>query len=236
VCLELSQGPLVSALLEHDFFVIFPVQPATLARYRGAFVTSGAKDDPTDAEFALELLLRHREKLAQLEPESVAMRSLRRLVEARRALVEDRVRITNRITAALKEYFPQVLTWFRDKETTVFADFIERWPTLERLQRARTETVEAFFRGHNVRYQSTIDRRVRAIQTEQPLTTDPAVIEPMTLLVGSLLLQLRATSEAVARFDDEIARLCPELPDYSLFRALPGAWRGPRPPSPRGVW
>src|SRR5688572_11327977 len=48
VCLELSQGPLVSALLEHDFFVIFPVQPATLARYRGAFVTSGAKDDPTD--------------------------------------------------------------------------------------------------------------------------------------------------------------------------------------------
>src|SRR5688572_30289156 len=34
VCIELSQGPIVSALLEHDFFVLFPVQPATLARYR----------------------------------------------------------------------------------------------------------------------------------------------------------------------------------------------------------
>jgi len=36
VCLELTQGPIVSALLEHDFFVLFPVQPATLARYRNA--------------------------------------------------------------------------------------------------------------------------------------------------------------------------------------------------------
>jgi hypothetical protein len=29
VSLELSQGPIVSALLEHDFFVLFPVQPVT---------------------------------------------------------------------------------------------------------------------------------------------------------------------------------------------------------------
>ena len=40
VCLELSQGPIVSALLEHDFFVIFPVNPSTLAKYRRAFTES----------------------------------------------------------------------------------------------------------------------------------------------------------------------------------------------------
>jgi transposase len=223
VCLELSQGPIVSALLEHDFFVLFPVQPTTLARYRSAFTTSRAKDDPTDAEFALELLLRHPEKLSPLEPESVPMRSLRRLVEARRTLVDDRVRITNRITAALKAYFPQVLGWFRDKDAAVFADFIERWPTIQLAQRARDETLDAFFRAHNVRYQASIDRRIAAIREEQPLTTDPAVILPMRLLVEALLPQLRAASAAVERFDDEIARLCPTLPDYELFRALPGA-------------
>ena len=40
VCLELSQGPIVSALLEHDIFVIFPVNPSTLAKYRRAFTPS----------------------------------------------------------------------------------------------------------------------------------------------------------------------------------------------------
>ena len=223
VCLELSQGPIVSALLEHDFFVIFPVQPATLARYRSAFKTSRAKDDPTDAEFALELLLCHPEKLSRLEAESVGMRSLRRLDEARRTLVDDRVRITNRITAALKAYFPQVLGWFRDKDAAVFADFIERWPTLEHAQRARPATLEDFFRSHNVRYQAAIKRRIEAIQAEQLLTTDLAVIQPMRLLVESLLPQLRAACAGVERFDDEIARLCSTLPDYALFRALPGA-------------
>jgi len=223
VCLELSRGPIVSALLEHDFFVLFPVQPATLARYRSAFTTSRAKDDPTDAALALELLLRHPDKLTRLEPESVGMRSLRRLVEARRSLVEDRVRITNRIIAALKAYFPQVLDWFRDKEAAVFADFIERWPTLELAQRARTQTLVDFFRAHNVRSESAIQRRIDMLASEQQLTSDAAVIAPMRLLVETLLPQLRAASAAITRFDAEIARICPELPDYALFRALPGA-------------
>ena len=48
------------------------------------------------------------------------------LVELRRDLVQDRVRVTNRLTVALKAYFPQVLQWFADKETTVFVDFLER--------------------------------------------------------------------------------------------------------------
>ena len=107
VCLELAQGPIVSALLEYEFFVIFPVNPSTLATYRRAFVPSGAKDDPTDAALALELLRCHPEKLAPLRRESDDMRALRRLVEARRDLVQDRVRVTNRLTFTLKDYFPQ---------------------------------------------------------------------------------------------------------------------------------
>lgn len=223
VCLELSEGPIVSALLEHDFFVVFPVQPAMLAGYRNTFTPSRAKDDPTDAEFALELLLRHPERLARLEQESAPMRTLRSLVEARRTLVDSRVRITNRLIAALKAYFPQVVDWFRDKETSVFANFLERWPTLELAQRARDQTLVDFFRSHNVRYQNAITRRIAAIRAEQPLTTDLAVILPMRLLVEVLLPQLRAANAAIERFNEEISRLGPQLPDYELFRSLPGA-------------
>ncbi len=68
VSVELSRGPVVSALLEHDFFRLFPVQPTTVANYRKAFAPSGAKDDPTDAEVILELLVRRRDKLKPLAP------------------------------------------------------------------------------------------------------------------------------------------------------------------------
>jgi len=223
VCLELSQGPIVSALLEYDFFVLFPVNPSTLARYRGTFTLSGAKDDPTDASVALEILRRHPEKLAALRRESVDMRALRRLVECRRDLVQDRVRVTNRLIYALKAYFPQVIDWFRDKETDVFAAFLERWPSLPEAQRARRDTLVDFFHEHNVRRANTIEKRLAAIKSEKPLTTDPAAIQPALLLVETLLPQLRALSAGILRFDEEIARRCKTLPDFRLFSNLPGA-------------
>ena len=107
VCLEIRTGPLVYALQKYNFLILFPVNPATLAKYRQAFTPSRAKDDPTDAELALELLRCHRDKLRCLKPESAAMRTLQQLVEQRRGLLGDKVRITNRVTYALKQYFPR---------------------------------------------------------------------------------------------------------------------------------
>src|ERR671922_490347 len=137
VCLELDKGPLVSALRKYDGLVLFPINPMMLARYRQAFTPSRAKDDPTDAELQLELLLRHRDKLKPLGPQSPEMRALAQLVEHRRRLVEDRVRITNRLTSTLKTYFPPVLQWFPHKDTMLFCDFLSQWPTLKAAQLAR---------------------------------------------------------------------------------------------------
>ena len=133
VCLELAKGPLVYALQKHDFLVLFPVHPATLAKYRQTFTPSRAKADPTDAELALELLLRYRAKLKPLTPQSGPMRMLLRLVEQRRRLVGDQNRISNRLADALKQYFPDVLAWFPDKDTLLFCDFLTRWQTLRQL-------------------------------------------------------------------------------------------------------
>ncbi len=68
VCLEQSRGPLIFALLKYDFLTLYPVNPATLAKYREAFSPSGAKDDPRDAEYAVELLIHHRDRREGLAP------------------------------------------------------------------------------------------------------------------------------------------------------------------------
>jgi hypothetical protein len=33
-------------------------------------------------------------------------------------------------------YFPQVLAWFDEIGSNIAAEFLERWPSLEKLQRA----------------------------------------------------------------------------------------------------
>src|SRR6266851_2556362 len=152
VALELAKGPIVAALQKYDFFTLFPINPSTLAKYREAFKPSRAKDDPTDAELALDLLLRHPERFAPLRPQSVAMCSLLSLVEQRRELVGDKTRFTNRLCDALKQYYPQALEWFEDRGTILFCDFLTRWPTLAAVRRARRTTLEVFFHAHNCRH------------------------------------------------------------------------------------
>jgi hypothetical protein len=76
----------------------------------------------------VELLLKHPDRLAAWQAESARMRALRQWVESRQMLVGEKVRLTNRIIAALKNYYPQVLDWFEDKDTQVFCAFGEdRW-------------------------------------------------------------------------------------------------------------
>jgi transposase len=223
VCLELAKGPLVSALQRYEFLVLFPVHPSTLAKYREAFVPSGAKDDPTDAEIALDILLRHPDKLKHIKLQSVAMRTLATLVEERRSLVNNVTGITNRLTSALKEYYPQVLDWFEHRDTLIFCDFLEHWPTLKHVKRARKATLESFFRQHNANRAYLVEQRIQGIRTATALTEDQAVIRPNQMLVQALVEQLRVLLQAIDRFDAEIDTVTKSLPDYDLFAALPGA-------------
>jgi len=224
VALELCKGPIVSALQKYDFFVLYPINPLMLARYREAFTPSRAKDDPSDAELAVDLITRHPERFEPLKPQSVTMRKLIGLVEQRRKFAADQGRVVNRLGHALKQYYPQVLEWFSEHNTVVFCDFLTQWPTPTQAKRARRTRLERFFKDHNVRFGQVIEERITAIKAAMPLTLDPAVIEPHRLQIEILIEQLRVTIMALKRFDDEIAATVQQLPDYELlFRPLPGA-------------
>lgn len=222
VCLEQSRGPLIYALMKYDFITLYPINPSTLARYREAFSPSRHKDDGTDAAYLAELLAHHLDHLRAWRPEEEQTRTLRYLVEHRRRLVDDRTRISNRLTSLLKCYFPQVLEWFPSIRTTVVCDFLWRWPALERLHRVRRETLSKFFRSHNSVRKDTIEKRVEAIKQAVPLVTDRAVIASSMLMMRALAAQMKTTLSAIQEFDSEIAALCAVNEEFALMQSLPG--------------
>jgi transposase len=223
VCLEQSRGPLIFALMKYDFLTLYPVNPSTLAKYRQAFSPSRHKDDAADAAYLAELLLHHREHLRAWQPDSQQTRTLRYLVEHRRHLIDDRTRISNRLTALLKLYFPHVLEWFPDIRTDLVCDFLRRWPALERLGKVRRETFLKFFRQHHSVRAETLQKRVEAIKASQPLTTDRAVINSSVVMCKALASQMQTTLAAIKEFDSEIEAICTVHQDFALLKSLPGA-------------
>lgn len=222
VCVELSKGPIVYALQKYEFVTIFPIQPIMLARYRQAFSPSGAKDDPTDAEIALDLLLNYSDKIKPLKVQGEATRKLSFLVEQRRRLVEDRRRFANRLINNLKHYYPQPLEWFSHRDTELFCDFLIKWPCLNDLKRARANTIRAFLNAKGVRATSFTEERLGKIKQAIPQTIDVAILSTHSLMTIALANQLKATIEAIRIFTQQIDKLFNSLPDATLFNSLPG--------------
>jgi transposase len=224
IAVETSRGPLIHALLEYAGVVLYPINPRSLRRFRETFAPSGAKDDVPDADLLREMLVKHRDRLRPWVPDDVETRALRRLVESRRKTVDLRTKLTQQLTAALKEYFPQALDWAGvDLASPLACDFLLTWPTLEAVQRARPATVRQFYTGHNCRRPELIAQRMQAIQQATPLTRDPAIVEPSALLVQMLARQLKTLAPSIGRFDQEIAQRFAAHADADLFRSLPGS-------------
>jgi transposase len=222
--LEQKRGPLIYALCQYENLVLYPINPRTVSNYRKAFQPSRAKSDPIDARILVELLQKHGDKIPAWKPESPQMRALRQWVESRRMLVGEKVRLTNRLIAALKNYYPQVLDWFEDKDTQVFCEFLEHYPTLKVAQAATESELTQFFRIHRVIRRSAITRRIEQIATSGiPLTEDPGIVEPMQWLVQTLIGQLKPLLVRLTELTLKIDQCFTALPDSNWFAALPGA-------------
>ncbi|TYL41126.1 IS110 family transposase [Dickeya sp. ws52] len=222
VAIELKKGPVVFALQKYPFITVFPVHALSLARYRQTFWPSGAKDDPQDAELALELMLRYPKKIKAIEPDNADIRLLQQLVEQRRQLIEDKRRFVNRLINTLKQYYPQLLEWFSHRGSLLLCELIMRWPSLQQLKRARRDTIRNFLNAKGGRATVLTEQRVASIDNAIPLTTDPSVIEANALMATALAAQIKVVSEIIKTYDERIETLFDTLPDAELFKSLPG--------------
>ncbi len=223
VALEQSRGSLVFMLTKYDHLVIFPVHPTVLVNYRKSFRPSGAKDDPSDARLLLDILRLHREKLRRFNPDRPETRTLQFWVEERRKFVPEKTRYSNRLTAHRKMYFPQVLDWFDEIGSNIAAEFLERWPSLDKLQRARPATIERFFINHNSRDPERIKERLEQIRKAVPATTDAAVITSSSAAIVAWAGLLKQVLVAITGYDKQIDELARAHPDYALVKSFPGA-------------
>lgn len=222
VAVEQKRGAVVNMLQKYAHLVLYPVPPAMLARYRQAFVPSGAKDDPGDTAFILDLLQRHRDSLRRLEPDDEPTRLLQFLVEQRRQLVDDKTREVLRLQDCLKQYFPQLLQWF-DVDTPLVAALLCRWGHLQQLQHAHPGTLRGFLQQQHCRGAERIQQHIDAIYAATPATHDAAVLEACTRKARTLCKLIGTLRDEIKDLEKRRDELVAAHPDAPLFASFPGA-------------
>lgn len=220
--IEQSRGPVVWAMMAYERIDIYPINPVMLRRMAEAQRVSGAKDDPTDAQVACEILEKHPNWVRMWVPDEVSTRALRLLCEMRRKEVEQRTALTNEITDALKQYYPQALSCGGGLQTRVFPAFMRAYATVTEL-RENSATLAAFYRRNHCCGRGVIERRVAIASKARELTTDRAVIDSYRLVVETSLPLLEALNAAVEQFDTRIEELWQSHPDREIFESFGGA-------------
>jgi transposase len=223
ICLEQTRGALIYALLNHAFFRLYPVNPHAMAQYRKAFKNSGAKSDEMDAWLLLDYLLKHREKLRLLQPESEEIRLLQLLSEDRRQAVDARSRLNNQLLSQLKICFPQALDWIKQGDYPFLCAFLKQWPSWERLQKSKPKTIRHFLAQQGFRKLERFESLLKQLPSNQPLTRDSAILRAGSMKIHLFIEQMSCLTEAISDYDRKIAEVFNPHDDQVIFSSLPGA-------------
>jgi transposase len=224
LCLEQPAGHLIAFLEAYEWITLYPINPITLQKYREAFVTSRAKDDAQDAHYLAELLLTHHAQLQPWAPQDSATRAVQQLVVHRRAVVDERTGLSNRLIALLKQYFPQALVLCgEDLWRPLATRFLLKWPSLQAVQKAKPATLKAFYYLNGSRSAKLLEQRLALVEKAVPVTDETALIESFVLRVQLICRQLQLVRQTVQSYDQQIAQAYAAHPDREIFASLPGA-------------
>ena len=146
------------------------------------------------------------------------------LNEQRRNFVDLRTGLTNQLLSHLKAIFPQALDLAgQDLGCRMATDFLQKWPTLQAVQKIKPSQLRKFYYGHNSRCEELISTRLERVSKTVPLTKDPALLNAHRLAIQTLAAQLAALRPSIEQYDQQIAELFALHPDAPIFDSLPGA-------------
>jgi len=219
VAIESHHGLLIYALLEAGY-VVYPINPKAMDRYRDRYRMSSSKSDPQDAMVLANILRTDLHLYEPLPKETVADARLRELTRAHKSLGQQRVKLTNQLTTQLKAYYPVALHLFSKLDQEITLTFLEHYPTPGKAAAASLEELQKFFHKQRYSCPSKVPFMYQSLQ--QPALRSPSEMEDVyQTIVLSIIPVLRSLVTEIEKLADEVAKEFKQNPACEIFSSLP---------------
>ena len=219
VGIERSDGPLVASLLAAGFSVCV-VESSRVRGYRLRYGTAANKDDLHDAFVLADAVRTDQGRLVPLVPDSGETVALRRLVRARKGLVEQRVAVANQLRSHLVVYYPAGQALFVRIDSKANLAFLRRFPTQQKADWLSPRRMQRWV--ESIGYSG----RVEADRLYEKLSAAPSGVvgveaDGAAVITLSYVAILETLKEQIATLTDEIDRSFAAHPDAPIFASLP---------------
>ena len=220
--IETDRGPWVSALVAAGYRV-YAINPRSASRYRDRHHVGGAKSDAGDAKVLADLVRTDRHNHRAVAGDSDEAGAVRILARAHQQLIWDRVRQTNRLRNALREYFPGALEAFPELAHGDAVGVLSTAPGPREAARLSISQIRSALRRGG--RQRNIERRaaeVREALRSPQLEAPPVVSKAYAASTGAAMRVIGEINRQIKELEAELATHFEQHPDAGIYRSLPG--------------
>ena len=221
VGIETDRGPWVTALRAAGYLV-YAINPLSVARYRERHATSGAKSDAGDAHVLAEIVRLDRDHHRPVAGDSELADAVKLLARAHQNAIWERTRHVLRLRSTLREFFPAALEAFDDLTASDTLILLERAPSPQlaaKLTRSQLSAALRAARRHHVETKAVALREVlRAPALRQPPVLDHAYA---TIVVGQVRI-IAALNAQIAQLAEVVGEHFGRHPEAEIYLSQPG--------------
>lgn len=158
------------------------------------------KSDPGDAHLIADYIREHEKVLKPISIPEEKIRELRLLLEDRDRLIGQKVRFSNQLTHALKDYFPQALDAFGSIDNKCALEFLNRIDTFQQVKDLSCEQIEELLKECRC-YQKKSKSRFTKAMKQRVSHISPEMIRARILLKNSLVSHLTLIIQHIEQYD-----------------------------------
>ena len=223
VGIETERGSWVQALLGAGY-VVYPINPMQVARYRERHSTSGAKSDPGDAHLLAEIVRLDRAHHRPIAGDSEIAEHVKFAARAHQTMIWSRVRQVNALRSLLREYYPAALVAFgTDLASSDALAVLDAAPTPDQGRRLSRARIESLLRkaGRQRNLAATAAKIKTALGSDQ-LTARPGVVAAYAASASALIVVVRAMVTQTEVLAGQVEQGFGRHPDVEIYRSQPG--------------
>ena len=222
VGIETDRGLWVGALVGAGYQV-YAINPMAVSRYRDRHSQGGAKSDRGDAKVLADLVRTDRHNHRPVAGDSPESEGIKIMARAHQNLIWARVRHTNQMRNALREYYPAAIETFDDLAHRDTLAVLGRAATPTRGARLTLPQIRAALqRAGRKRNLDKVARRIQKGLRGAHLTAPGPVADAFGTIVASLVKIIAETNRQIAELEETLEAHSREHPDAVIYHSQPG--------------
>ena len=221
VGIETDRGLWVAALVGAGSRV-YAINPKAVSRYQDRHSLTGAKSDRADAKLLADLVRTDRHNHRRVAGDSPGVEAIKIVARAYQNLVWARVRHTNQVRNALREYYPAAIETFGDLAHRDAVAILGRAPTPSQGTRLTVTQIRAALKTGGRR--RTLDQAARKIQAGlrgAQLAAPRPVEDAYGTTVASLVRIIAETNRQITELEKTLHTRFSQHPDADIYHSQP---------------